>query len=103
MERRWWWLLRQHLRQVHPRRELGCELTKQQAKIPMSNHLQCARRRTGARHEEVQLQLSGPRPKTNMPVGVEVLQVVALDPVPAEDQVHTDVQSSISIGDTDSD
>ncbi len=57
----------------------------------MADDRQRARRRAGASREEVQLQQSGPRPKTNLAVGVEEVQVVARDPVPAEDQVGAHV------------
>ena len=68
------------------------ELPEQQAaKLPVADHRQRARRRASGRREEVQLQQSRPRPKTDLAVGAEAVQVVTREPVPAEDHVGTHV------------
>ena len=69
------------------------DVAKEPAKLPVSDHLQGARSsyRASARREEVQLQQRGPRPEMDSTVGVQMAGVVAGYPVPAEDQVITDI------------
>jgi hypothetical protein len=69
--RRW------RVRQLYLCRRIVRELQAQQVKLPVANHRQRARRRAGARREEVKLQQSRPRLKTNLASSEEVLQVVA--------------------------
>ncbi len=62
-------------------------LAEEQAKRPVADDRERACRWAGARREEVQLQQVGAGPETHLAVGIEVVQVVARDPVPAENQV----------------
>ena len=78
-------------RRVQNHRGLPFDLAEESAKLPVADHAQRACRRAGTRREEIQLQPRRARLETDGAGRIQMAQVVARYPVPAEDQVVADV------------
>ena len=73
-------------------RDYQLDLAEEEARLPVPDDRQGARREAGPGGQQVQLQLRRPRPEADAAVHAKEAQIAARGPVPAERQVVADVR-----------